>query len=287
MIAANGVEALRRGDFQLVLGEVHVAACSLNVWALLSECAERQEVFAALEADFPEPRVVFLEPRDLPGLTARTRRAHFSSRDLLIAPPDGESPLPGHAALPLSELVLVEKAGELCVTRRDGRLAAPLVDFLGDLLTIRSTNQFSLLGPQRHAPRITIDRLVVCRESWSFDPRELEFAWTEEGAGRFLAAQRWLRSQDLPHVAFVRTPVEQKPFYVDFDSPISLDILAHAVRRARENAPGRPVRLFEMLPGTQEVWLPDIEGQLYASELRIMAVDLSAFTSSGKAISPR
>jgi len=32
----------------------------------------------------------------------------------------------------------------------------------------------------------------------------------------------------------------------------------------------------EMLPGIDEVWLPDNEGRCYASEFRIVAVDLQA-----------
>jgi hypothetical protein len=47
-------------------------------------------------------------------------------------------------------------------------------------------------------------------------------------------AQRWARAQGMPRYAFVKAPVEIKPFYVDFDSPIYVEILAKTVRRTGE-----------------------------------------------------
>jgi hypothetical protein len=61
----------------------------------------------------------------------------------------------------------------------------------------------------------------------------------------------------------------------DFDSPIYIDIFAKMLRRTVENSPDdRQVGITEMLPGPDHMWLPDAHDQRYASELRIVALDL-------------
>jgi hypothetical protein len=81
----------------------------------------------------------------------------------------------------------------------------------------------------------------------------------------------------LPRFAFVKVPIERKPFYVDFDSPIYVSILAKMVRRTIDTGdPSPEITVSEMLPSIDEVWLPDSEGRCYASEFRIVAIDLKA-----------
>jgi len=78
----------------------------------------------------------------------------------------------------------------------------------------------------------------------------------------------------------VKSPVEQKPFYVDFDSVVLVNLLSKVVRQSEqrqqsEGAEGAgAISVTEMVPGPQEVWLPDASGNLYTSELRIAVIDL-------------
>jgi hypothetical protein len=73
---------------------------------------------------------------------------------------------------------------------------------------------------------------------------------------------------------FVKVPVEQKPFFVDFDSPIFVEILSKMVRRTIDNSPSDAlVSMSEMLPGLDQCWLPDADGNVYTCELRMVAVD--------------
>ncbi|HVR07834.1 MAG TPA: lantibiotic dehydratase [Thermoanaerobaculia bacterium] len=287
MIAANGAEAIARGDYELVLGELHVAACSLNIWALLLQCPERDEVFANMDADFPQPRVVFLEPRNLDGVTSRTRRAYFRSADVLVTPLEGAVPLPDRQGLSLADMFVRETAGHLEVCTRDGRLRAEILDFLGDLLTVRLTSQFSLLAPRPHTPRITVDRMVVARESWRIPAAQLDFAQRHEGSERFLAVRGWARRLNLPRTVFVQVPVEDKPFYVDFDSPVFVDLFTRAVQHTRRAALDDPeIRLTEMYPDLSKLWLPDAQGRRFTSELRLMAVDLTATPATKLSTAP-
>ena len=274
MIAAAGVDALRRGDFQLVLGELHAAACSLNNWVFMALCPEREEVFQDLDADLAGSRVVFLEPRNLPGVTGRTRRAYFSPKDVFILPLQ-ETVLtpPVGQTLAMSELVVQRRGEELVVGSRDGRFQWEIVDFFGDIFSGYLATEFGLLGPSRHWPRVTVDRLVLWRESWSFEAPEIAFAREPEGAGRFLGARRWAESHGMPRSVFVKVAVEGKPLYVDFDSPISVELLAKALRRTADAEGSRAVKVTEMLPAIEDLWLPDAEGNRYTSELRVVALD--------------
>jgi hypothetical protein len=73
---------------------------------------------------------------------------------------------------------------------------------------------------------------------------------------------------------FAHSTAEKKPFYVDFASPISVELLAKAIRRAAEHDPERGrIKLSEMLPDPSQTWLTDREGRHYTCELRIVAVD--------------
>jgi hypothetical protein len=92
-----------------------------------------------------------------------------------------------------------------------------------------------------------------------------------------VAARKWARENGMPRFVFVKTPAEVKPFYVDFESPVYIDLFAKLVRQAlnAEKKEGR-IRVTEMLPRHDECWLIDAEDERYTSELRIVAVDLKS-----------
>ena len=136
-------------------------------------------------------------------------------------------------------------------------------------------NRFRLHTARRHAPRITIDKVVVGRESWTLPAAELGFAGLADEAARFGAARSWAREQGLPRHAFVRTPLEAKPVYVDFASPIYVRLLCKLVRAVQAADGQAPVTLTEMLPDLYHAWFFDCQGRHYSCELRLVAVDQS------------
>lgn len=70
-----------------------------------------------------------------------------------------------------------------------------------------------------------------------------------------------------------------KPLYLDFDSPIYVDIFTKAIRKMDgQSKSNEPVLLTEMLPAPDRLWLPDAEGRCYTSELRMVAVDIDHLT---------
>ncbi len=145
------------------------------------------------------------------------------------------------------------------------------------MLTNLIMDRFVMFPASTHLPRISIDRLVIARETWRFPAGQLEFAATADEAVRFAAARAWWRGASLPEQVFVKVPGETKPFFVDFTSPHYVAILAKAVRRLRAAGPGQAaeaiVQISEMLPSMDDLWLSDREGNRYTSECRVVAVD--------------
>jgi hypothetical protein len=161
----------------------------------------------------------------------------------------------------------------LAVCTRDEARRFDLPSVMAQIQGWALVNQFDMLRPTTHRPRVTIDRLVVLRESWAFGATELSFAFEPDEAERFLSARRWARRHSLPREVFVRTPGEAKPFWVAFDSPLTVNALSIAVRRAVASV-GASLLFTEMLPGSDQAWLTDREGRAYTSELRMVALDL-------------
>ena len=177
-------------------------------------------------------------------------------------------------ALPISSMVLENHNGTLMAKTRDGKFCLRTLDLVGGLLSKQTLDCFRVIAPQRHAPRISLDSLIIKRESWRFSPEEMQFARCADGAERFLQARHWARAHGIPRFVFYRVPVERKPAYLDFDSPIFVDIFSKMVRRTVDAAlPGAMVDLSEMLPRFGQAWLADVSGLKYTSELRFVAVD--------------
>ncbi len=280
MIAAPSVEAIRRGDFQYVLGELHLGYHTMSNWIFVGQHPAPDELRRAAATDLPEPRILFITPKHWPAVNVRTSPALTNPKDFYLQYSlDPVNARPSQT-LPIGSLVLERIGGELLMRTRDGRLEFDLVEVLGETLSGVGINYFKLLPQRAHTPRITIDRLVVNRESWCFAPVELQFAGEKNVAERFLLTRRWARSHGMPRFVFVKTPVEVKPFFVDFDSPIYVDIFAKVIRRtATSDEPevktGLPICVSEMLPAPSQTWLDDAEGRKYTSEFRLIAVDLA------------
>ncbi|HEX8115682.1 MAG TPA: lantibiotic dehydratase, partial [Pyrinomonadaceae bacterium] len=282
MIAAEGAEAVRRGEYRFVLGEIHLALNTLSAAFQVAQHPEPAQLFRSLEADLPQTRLVSVPPKEWASLTARTRVALVSPKDYRLVFGNDPSGVPRSKAVPIAELVVEERGGSLVVRTRDGRLCLDIVEALSDALSNLVVDHFKLMRPQGRNPRVSIDRLVVARESWYFAPESVSWAWEKGEAERFAAARRWARAEGLPRRCFMKVAVEPKPSYVDFDSPVYVGLMAKSVRRAGA-AGDSVVAVSEMLPEVNEAWLPDAEGRRYTSELRIVALDLARASGAGAA----
>jgi len=277
MIAAASPEAILNGEFHYVLGEIHPGANTLQSAFFAAQHPQRHELLQGIRADRTEAQVVLVPSKELGGATARMSNGFVLPEDWRFVFAHDSCDVPTSRAVPIGALVVVRVRDELVVHTRDGGPLWDIMDVLGEFMMLQTLHLFDILPSSRHTPRITFDRLIVCREAWRFNPHECEFASIEQEAERFLEARRWMHKQNLPHHLFVKTPIERKPLYVDFDSLLSVDVLARMVRRAMHtNEVEGEIAFTEMLPDLHECWLQDRQQQHYTSEFRIVAVDRRA-----------
>jgi hypothetical protein len=275
MICAPNVDAINRGDYEFVLGEAHAGTNTLNAPLFIEMHDTPQRLRDAFEADIPEARLTGAIPKHSVNATGRLLPAWLPAKDFRVDMAPGAYVGSHSQVLPISEMVVEERDKGLIIRTRDGRLSFDVIEGLSDALRGPVAETFQMMLPKAHTPRINFDRLVVCRETWRFPVSEISFAVQKEGVDRFAEAIRWSHALSLPRYCFVKAPVEVKPFYVDFSSPIYVDILARLVRKSLEADKDAVITISEMLPAHDQTWLLDSAGQRYTSELRIVALDLT------------
>ncbi|MFI8240256.1 lantibiotic dehydratase [Streptomyces sp. NPDC085866] len=273
MLAADGAESVARGDFTLVLGELHVAANTLGASLFTHQHPDPDELLRLTDRDHPGPRLMPLIPKE--------HRARLSARirHTLVRPEDHQVALADFTADPARPRTV--RSADATVEERDGRLVVrlpdgsefPAVDVFSHVLTTLAMDLFRLLPETDHSPRVSVDRLVIARETWRVAAARAEFADDKDEARRFVRARHWRSELGLPRFVFVVSPTESRPFYVDFDSPVYVTILAKALRRLARKDPEGKVTITEMLPTPEQTWLTDDEGRRYTSELRFVAFD--------------
>ncbi|MDH6578634.1 hypothetical protein P3T29_004303 [Kitasatospora sp. MAP5-34] len=270
LIAAADAEAVARGDFFVVLGEVHPAMNTLESRPLVNTHPDpaRQMAFAA--AHHAGRRVVPVPSRYSTSVTSRTYPPALLSEDYTYWSMHSRTTgVPGRI-VPAADLVVSRVGDRLTVAERNGELRGDLLEFVGEYLSGVTVSAFGLTAAGSHSPRITVDELVVARESWSFKCADLTWPAVADDAAQFLAAWRWQRENGLPQQVFFLVNGEIKPMYLDFASPASVRLAAKMVRASLSADREGTLRLSEMLPTPDQCWLPDAQGRRYTSELRMV-----------------
>lgn len=278
MIAADGEEAIRQGDYLLVMGEMHVTKNTLDASLFVNQHPHPDQLLSAVETDLN------LQVAPIPSkgeeMGCRTTPSLVGRNSLRLEYLPDSFATDRDRAIPLSSITLENENDQLIARTRDGRIRMNWIDLVGPLLSTLVIDCFKISAPRAHTPRIAIDRLVIKRESWCFAPSALEFAVRSTQAERFQGARDLARRHGIPRFAFFKVPVEAKPAYVDFESPILVEIFAKMIRRTLDAGlvDGR-VDISEMLPRPDQAWLSDANGEKYTSELRIVAVDSKGLSS--------
>jgi Lantibiotic dehydratase, N terminus len=217
---------------------------------------------AAAAADIG-PQFRPLYPTWWPGYTARIAPTlGVTDHQLAFTDAPGADPL---RVLPITALTVLRRDGELFATTADGR-NWPLNDVFALLVGWLGSEVFKLAGTDPHLPRITVDRLVVTRETWRTTVAGTGLRQVAEGLPQYLAARRLRRELGLPDRVFAKLDSQVKPVYVDFTSPRHVSAFSNMVRGAE---PQVRVVFTELLPTPELAWLPDAEGRGYYSELRL------------------
>jgi hypothetical protein len=248
----------------------------------MAQHSNPQELVEAISRDMVSPRVVPVLSRQWPRITNRTSLAVYSPQDYHLEISPQLSNRPRSCVVPISHFVVENSEDGLIVRTLDGRLNFDVLEFFGEILSFTTAHALEFIGGGNHIPRLVVDRLVISRESWSFQAVELKFIDEENEYERFLEVRRWMRKHGLPRFAFAKLPVEIKPIYVDFDSLIYVEMLIKMIRRTlASDRAHEPITVTEMLPRPDELWLRDHEGHRYTSELRIVAHDLKGKGANG------
>jgi Lantibiotic dehydratase, N terminus len=272
LIAARGAEAFARGEFQPVIGEVHIAYCPLESPVFAWTHPDIEELRAMLTTVIPGSRVMLSPVKDYPRVTARTYPFINEARDWRLCvspyPPRGDDRL-----LPLSGLEAHRDGDRLMVGLPGAAEQFEAMDIAGAWLAWELVDVFKQVARgHNHTPRVVVDNLVVFRETWSFPIADLDWVPARSDREHFAATRRWRRDRGLPETVFAAISSETKPVFVDFRSEVQVANLAQLLRTGAETD-GASVTFSEMLPAPEQSWLADAAGNPYTCELRLVFAD--------------
>jgi hypothetical protein len=271
LIGAGSIDAINRGDYQLVLGELHTAFNSVESSALVEQSEDKARLLAMAESATGPGRIVLTPARDW-DYVARTRPSPdvLSPRHVHWTASADDVGEVAAQVIPAGALE-VRRAGRDLVARcRTDQRTFPLAEVIGDYLSEVLVSSFRLLPPRRHNPRVSIGRLVVSRETWRLAPRLCDWAHQEDEQRRYLQMRQWAARHGLPRRVFCSLPGEGKPVYADFTSISLTNSLASMLRRIGRAEDASHVTFSEMLPGPDGCWLKDRQGASFVSELRLV-----------------
>jgi Lantibiotic dehydratase, N terminus len=275
MIAAASPDAVERGDFLLVLGEIHLSNNTLAGRLWVEQHPERARLVAGEQADRGPRRIVAIPAKDHPTVTSRTYPpsvilppglAYWSSAVIdSLDPPESDTVMPGAA-------MTVTRCGDDLVVLTPAGTELDFFDVIWDEMVEVVINSFAPLASSEHRPRTTIDRFVLSREQWTFQVADSGWAFTADEQERYYLARRWRQQHQLPERVFYRVDGELKPTAADFRSIVLVNLFAKHIRQTQ--AAGYPdYSVTEMLPDLDQLWLTDRQGRRYSSELRMIAYD--------------
>jgi hypothetical protein len=276
MIAAASPAAVERGNFLLVLGEIHLASNSLDGRLWVEQHPDPARVIAADRADRGPQRIFPIEAKDHPNVNSRLSppsaalgpgQLYWSSAITdSLDPPESDTVMPGAA------MTVARRGDELVVRLIPSGTELDFFEVIGDAMVPVVVNAFQPIAPAAHRPRVTIDRFVLSREQWVFQVADSGWAFAKDEQERFYLARRWRQDHQLPERVFYRVPVELKPTAADFSSIVLVNLFAKHIRQTQA-AGHTQYTVTEMLPDLDQLWLTDRQGRCYSSELRIVAYD--------------
>lgn len=274
MFCAKSPQHLLSGEYLAVLGEVHVGGNTVATNLFASQHPDRHQLLKNIARDLGNAYVMPKLSPEASGTPTRTQWIDDSKEALEIIFSGGFVPANPHTAMSTADLLVVRDRHGLIVRHKINGWESTLTNALGDFLFLAVINHFGILHKRAHAPRVTIDSLVVHRESWTFSAEDLPFVREPDECDLFRMAREWKNSRCLPDTAFLKMAWEAKPVYIDFFSIISIRMLAKQVRNALDDfaANSRKLTFSEVLPAFNELWLADSEGNHFTSELRLVAI---------------
>ena len=237
MIAAASPAEVERGNFLLVLGEIHLATNTLDGRLWVEQHPDPARLIAAEQADRGPRRIVPIRAKDHPDMNSRLSppsavlgpgQLYWSSAITdSFDPPESDTVLPGAA------MTVTRRGKDLVVQLAPAGTELDFFEVIGDEMAGVVVNAFQPVAPAAHRPRITIDRFVLSREQWVFQVADSSWAFAKDEQERYYLARRWRQDHGLPERVFYRVPVELKPAAADFRSIVLVNLLAKHIRQTQ------------------------------------------------------
>lgn len=277
MIAAAGADDIVSGRAEFVLGEVHTCMITVDGRSFTDSEPWPGEVRRLADLVLADG-----EPRFVP-LHVRGDSASITGWD--HPPPDGHSPAftylsfgegigerrPPGPVIATADIVVTRDVGGLVATLPDGR-TYPLIAVLGEYVGYLTANRFQVLPAAPHSPRVTVDRLVIARETWRIPAAELIPLTAVPEPEAYRGLREIAAAHGIARHTFWRAAPGTKPIYLDLHSPVLGALLVRELRRVARLGEAT-VTFVEMYPGPNQLWLTDADGRRYTSELRITIAD--------------
>jgi len=272
-LCASSVEAINNGDYLAVLGELHLSYATLSdrwcTWLL----PDPGRILRLAIQDFGQPRIVPLLPPAWSKDAGRTVQIEDDASDRWIGFANAAG-VHADRVTPFGAVAVSMAGGRLVGTMPDGS-TWPLLEFFAHFLAGVTGGVLRDVSQEARTPRISVDRLVIFRETWRTTLGGLRELVTAQGEmARYLGARRLVAELGLPDRCFVRIATEPKPIYVDFTSPSYVGVLCTMLRASWESGGAdTAVTISEMLPTPDQTWVRDRDGRRYFGEIRLHLTD--------------
>ena len=269
LICAANEEAINKGDYKIVFGEIHPMHTPLSIYKF-----------------FAETSLGGLNIVDEIKKIHRTIGKKYTLGDLLVNLDDICIDFPA-----ILEVEYETRSGriknkasicDLKLKRKDNSVSLIVSGKKKPVLLLAPLpyfgTMFSMISPvlsglrssvtKEHFPRVEIDNFVFQREQWVFLKSDLFFIrndYEKKGVDLWLDLERWRRKKRIPRQFFLKIDAPEKPIFIDFEDYFAVETFMKFTKRAKEK-----MSIIEMLPGPEDLWFKDREGR-YTSEFRLIA----------------
>jgi hypothetical protein len=263
-IAAHDEADVIAGEWLAVVGDIHLGNNPL-MQGVFAHRHPNPPTLLRLQHEAVGSCFPVLVPPFAPGMGVDARGAPLLPDDAIRIAAMPDTRAPGRQRTWLPHELLVDGTD---LVDPSGSLRLPLLEVFWLPIYISSARSFDPQAEQDHAPRLAIGHTVLAREAWNVPATDVPTR------GQDIAA--FARGLGIPRQAFVKSPLERKPMYLDTDSPVLARILCRHARQAAADSSRHRMRFTEMLPTPEQTWLSDADGNRYVSELRLVALDTRA-----------
>jgi len=271
LFVAKDLDAVNRGDYAVVMGEIHKSTYMVTMPWAMPFCPYRDEVESFLSQTMTEPVLEFSDP------PLRHIRANINWP---VVPPFHEivteartSRYPPERIINVGELEVVEEDGNLFVGSRDQRHRVWFPSVIR-YFNYRKFQKNVIVDPlpvlgEKYSPCLRYGpRVVLQRRRWKFDREELPEVsrLAADSMELWLAVRSWQQQAGIPRLVFIKVPTEPKPVLIDFDNFLSVELFLRLTRKSPV------VSISEMVPGPEDLWMRDADGRRFVSEIRTTVV---------------